>query len=127
MLFVDEVWGRYHSDAPNWLSVTESESTVTDVVLFVEKVRPLLGVQPCVPLDDYLKSRWVYLMRRRRRSDPFGRSLVARTRHYSGCIVDDDALEVVHCLCNEACKRASQLVLTVVDGSDDGHAGHRRT
>ena len=63
MLYVDEVWGRYHSDSQERLSQIFDERVFRDVVRFVEKYRPILGTRACVPLDDCLRRRWFLLAR----------------------------------------------------------------
>ena len=61
-LFVDEPWGRFHTDASARISETPDERQYSDVVKFVEQYQPELGAEPCRPLDDYLKMAWVRLL-----------------------------------------------------------------
>jgi glycosyltransferase involved in cell wall biosynthesis len=65
-LFVDEPWGRYHEDAPQRITTSPDVRAYRDCAVFVEEHRHLIGQRPCVPLDEFLQSTWVRLLRARR-------------------------------------------------------------
>ena len=62
-LFVDEPWGRFHTDAPGRISESTDARNYTDFIKFVEQYRPELGTEPCQPLDEFLKVAWIKLWR----------------------------------------------------------------
>ena len=60
-LFVDEPWGRYHLDGAHRITTTVDPRRWRDPVVFVEDYRPQIGTKPCVPVDRFLRRRWVLL------------------------------------------------------------------
>lgn len=62
-LFVDEPWGRYHTDATGRISEATDDRKYTDFIKFVEQYRSDLGTEPCKPLDEFLKVAWITLWR----------------------------------------------------------------
>jgi glycosyltransferase involved in cell wall biosynthesis len=72
-LYVDEPWGRYHTDADNQVTRAHDARAYADAVRFVEEYRPLLGAEPCIPLDEQLRAIWYRLTRAKRFAE---RSLV---------------------------------------------------
>jgi hypothetical protein len=68
-LFLDEPWGRYHTNAGNRVTKTSDVREFRDPVVFVEEHRPLLGTAPCVPLDECLRNWWLTLWRAGRREE----------------------------------------------------------
>lgn len=68
-LYVDEPWKYYHTDASNRVTVHKDPREYADLVKFVEEHRPLLGAEPCVPLDEFLNRAWFQLRRARRKSE----------------------------------------------------------
>jgi glycosyltransferase involved in cell wall biosynthesis len=67
-LFVDEPWGRHHIDGDDRITDSPDPRRFRDVVVFVEEHRPLVGNDPCVPLDQWLGETW-FMLRRSRRSE----------------------------------------------------------
>lgn len=70
VLYVDEQWDVHHSDAPVRLSRDFSDLRwLDDVRMFVDHFRPLLGAQPCVPLDQALVHRRYLLLKHGHREE----------------------------------------------------------
>jgi hypothetical protein len=57
-------------DAPHRVTTTFDNSRYwRDIVTLVEDFRPELGTQPCVPLDRFLRTSWVSMIRAGRRKE----------------------------------------------------------
>jgi glycosyltransferase involved in cell wall biosynthesis len=62
-LFVDEPWGRKHMDARARVSTRRDPRLYRDAVTFVAEHRPEIGTEPCVPVDQFLRTNWTSLLR----------------------------------------------------------------
>jgi glycosyltransferase involved in cell wall biosynthesis len=60
-LYLDEPWGRYHTDAGDRITHSADPRQYQDPVKFVEQYRPELGRRRCLPLDSYLRRAWCML------------------------------------------------------------------
>lgn len=70
VVYVDEPWGRYHTAASDRVSSRPRDPRrLDDIGKFVAEFRPLIGVDPCGPLDITLISMWVLLVRARRNAE----------------------------------------------------------
>jgi glycosyltransferase involved in cell wall biosynthesis len=69
-LYVDEPWGVYHTDADDRrASARRDDRDLVDIMRFVNEYRPVVGRDPCVPLDEYLKDSWFRLRRANRTAE----------------------------------------------------------
>ena len=58
VLWVDEPWGRYHTDADTRITLSGDPRRLRDPALFVTDYRPVIGTKPCIPVDRYLQASW---------------------------------------------------------------------
>jgi glycosyltransferase involved in cell wall biosynthesis len=60
-LYLDEPWGRYHTDAGDRITHSADPRQYQDPVKFVAQYRAELGRSECLPLDSYLRRAWCML------------------------------------------------------------------
>jgi glycosyltransferase involved in cell wall biosynthesis len=68
-LYLDEPWGRYHTDADDRITDSVDPRQYQDPVKFVDQYRPELGTRQCLPLDGYLRDAWIRLWHARKTSE----------------------------------------------------------
>ena len=71
VVFVDEPWGRYHTDAATRITTIlgRDPRSLDDILRFVDDFRPVIGSTPCAPVDLLLEGMYWQLLRARRYSD----------------------------------------------------------
>jgi glycosyltransferase involved in cell wall biosynthesis len=69
VVLVDEPWGRYDTSSPDKIGGRRDPRTFEDMLKFVDDFRPLVGADPCGPVDLLLSGMWFRLMRAHRYRD----------------------------------------------------------
>lgn len=69
VVLVDEPWGRYDDSSSDKIARLGDPRAYQDMLRFVEDFRPIIGNDPCGPVDMILSTMWIRLIRAHQYSD----------------------------------------------------------
>jgi glycosyltransferase involved in cell wall biosynthesis len=69
VVLVDEPWGRYDTSSTDKIARRGDPRGFEDLLKFVEDFRPIVGNNPCGPVDLILSNMWIRLIRAHRYAD----------------------------------------------------------